>query len=81
MKATKVPSSYDITSAIDEYQGMISHNAARISDHYHQMSGALESGEVAQIDIAADLVMAIEQRVNRIKHYALMIETLRKDLA
>jgi hypothetical protein len=81
MKSTKTPSSYDIASAIAEYEGMISHNAARVSDHYHEMNGALESGEVAQIEIAADLVMAIEQRVNRIKHYALMIQTLRKDLA
>jgi hypothetical protein len=77
----KTPSSYDIASAIAEYEGMISHNTLRVTDHMHEMNGALESGEIAQIEIAADLVMAIEQRVNRIKHYALMIQTLRKDLA
>jgi hypothetical protein len=81
MKATKIPSSYDIANAIEEYQGMMSHHAARISDHYHQMSGSLESGELAQIEIAAKLLVAIEERVKTIKHYALMIETLRKDLA
>jgi hypothetical protein len=78
MKATKVPSSYDITSAIEEYQGMITHNTLRVTDHMHELNGCLEGG---QLDRARELVMEIEGRVNSVTHYTEMIKSLRKDLA
>ncbi len=78
MKATKVSSSYDITSAIEEYQGMIDHNILRVTDHMHELNGCLEGG---QLDRASELVMEIERRVNRTKRYSDIIASLAKDLA
>lgn len=77
-KSVKVPSSYEIASAIQEYQGMITHNTLRAADHMHELNDCLVDG---QLDRASDLVMAIEQRVNHIKHYTKMIAFLRKELA
>lgn len=81
MKATKsikVPSSYDITTAIEEYQGMITHNTLRVTDHMHELNGCLEGG---QLDRASELVMEIEGRVNSVIHYTEMVKSLRKELA
>ena len=74
----KIPSSYDITTAIEEYQGMITHNTLRVTDHMHELNGCLEGG---QLDRASELVMAVEKRVNDIKHYTKMTALLRKELA
>jgi hypothetical protein len=78
MNTTKQASSYQITSAIEEYQGMIDHNLLRVTDHMHELNGCLEGG---QLDRASELVMEIERRVNRTKHYSDIIASLAKDLA
>ena len=78
MNTTKQASSYQITSAIEEYQGMIDHNILRVTDHMHELNGCLEGG---QLDRASELVMEIERRVNRTKHYSDIIASLAKDLA
>ena len=78
MNTTKQASSYQITSAIEEYQGMIDHNLLRVTDHMHEINGCLEGG---QLDRARELVMEIEGRVNSVTHYTEMIKSLRKDLA
>ena len=78
MNTTKQASSYQITSAIEEYQGMIDHNILRVTDHMHELNGCLEGG---QLDRASELVMEIERRVNRTKRYSEIIASLAKDLA
>ena len=78
MNTTKQTSSYQITSAIEEYQGMIDHNILRVTDHMHELNGCLEGG---QLDRASELVMEIERRVNRTKRYSEIIASLAKELA
>ena len=78
MNTTKQASSYQITSTIEEYQGMIDHNILRVTDHMHELNGCLEEG---QLDRASELVMEIERRVNRTKRYSEIIASLAKELA